>query len=52
MTLQAQFERAVGYHQRGLLAEAEHLYREILRATPHAFEPRGRSKGAMTKPWP
>ena len=40
MTLQAQFERAVGYHQRGLLAEAEHLYREILRATPHAFEPR------------
>lgn len=40
MTLQDQFARAVEYHQRGLLAEAERLYREILRAAPRAFEPR------------
>src|SRR5438876_5608268 len=34
----AQFERAVGHHQRGELAQAETLYREILAQVPVHFD--------------
>ncbi len=39
-TLQEQFERAAGLHQRGRLADAERFYRQILRTRPDHVEVR------------
>ncbi|MGB7126917.1 MAG: tetratricopeptide repeat protein [Methylovirgula sp.] len=35
--VQAQFQRALGLHQQGRLADAEEIYAEILLKTPHHF---------------